>query len=96
MTELTMIDNKKMIDQLYDFFLSHRAMLVKKYYQQFIIIVNNIVTDSYPSFNEAYHAALKKHDAGTFLIQQCVPQDEEEVIYIRTCKLFSKQSSTYE
>ncbi len=74
-----MFDQEK-FDNQYRYFVKHRDELVKKYYKRFLVIRNESIAGNYASFDEALYAASAKYEPGTFNIQQCLPENEEEVL----------------
>jgi len=65
-----------MLDTEFKYFVEHQDELVKKYPNLFVVIKNQQVIGSYKSEIEAYNETIKKHEAGTFLIQLCIPGKE--------------------
>ena len=62
-----------MLETELKFFIDHQAELVKKYLGKTLTIRGNEVVDVHTSPLQAYLAAMKKFDAGTYLIQRCEP-----------------------
>ena len=60
-----------MLEKEFKYYLDNQADLVKKYNGKFLVIKNESVIGSYPSHAEAYNAAIKTEELGTFLIQHC-------------------------
>ncbi len=65
-----------MFDQEFKYFLDHREELVNKYRGRFVVIYNNQVLADYETEEEAYLETIKKYEIGTFLIQQCLSEEE--------------------
>ncbi len=74
-----MFDQEK-FDNQYRYFVKHRDELVKKYYKRFVVIANENVAGTYLTFREALYAAADKYKPGTFVIQECLPENEEKVL----------------
>lgn len=62
---------ESMLKKDFDFFLNNQNELVKKYNNQYLVIVNQVVVGAYNSFEEALKESIKDHKIGTFLIQKC-------------------------
>jgi hypothetical protein len=60
-----------MLDNELKYFNEHKAELLNSYKDKYIVIVGSKVEGSYPTENEAFIEASKKHSAGTFLIKLC-------------------------
>ncbi len=59
-----------------DYFKSNQDKLVKKYEGKFLVIKDQEVLGAYDTETEAYAAAKKRFELGTFLIQQSLPGEE--------------------
>ncbi len=68
----------KSIDRDYQFFLNHRDRLCKEYYSRFVVIKDEEVVSDHSSEIEAYLTAKEKYGLGNFIIQYCVPEEEEQ------------------
>lgn len=64
---------KNMLDKEFKYYLDHQKELLKTYNGKYIVIVGNEVIGGFGSTLEAYTEVIKKHKAGTFLIQFCSP-----------------------
>ena len=58
-------------DRNYDWFKENLPILVNMYDDQYVVIKNEDVIASYPSFDEAFDEMLKTEAPGTFIIQLC-------------------------
>lgn len=64
------------LEKEFDFFLSNRKELVKKYKGKYIAIKGHKVLGAYNSMPEAVEETSKNEELGTFLIQECKPSDK--------------------
>ncbi len=64
-----------MLEKEYDYFVSLRDRLVEEHRGEYVIIKDNEIIGFYPSENAAI-TAMTGHELGTFLVQQCIPEDE--------------------
>lgn len=70
-----------MLEKEFKYYLDNQKELVKKYNGKFIVIIDNEVVGDYGSYDEALFESCKKHELGTFLIQECT---EGEDAYTQT------------
>ena len=68
--------NVEILDRSFQYFLDHQNQLVEKYMDKFVVIVGEEVVGAYGSHQEAVSEALKKHERGTFIVQECKPGPE--------------------
>lgn len=78
-----------MLDKEFKYYLAHQNELVKKYNGKFLAIKGGRVIGAYDTQEEALKNTLKKHKAGTFLIQFCTPGSEEYTQKFRSRVIFS-------
>jgi hypothetical protein len=64
-----------------EFYIQHQAELVEKYANRYLVIVGEKVMGDYATRHEAYWASREKFPLGTFLIQWCMPGEDN---YSRT------------
>lgn len=64
------------LDKELQYFIANQKELVKKYEGKFLVIKNQEIVGIYDTEIEAYREAQKKHELGTFLIQECRAGDE--------------------
>jgi len=69
-------DAKVILKDEFDFFMTNREDLVKKYEGKYLAIKNNQVLGVYDSFDTAIIKTQKTDPLGTFLIQKCEANDE--------------------
>lgn len=63
------------------FFFDNQTQLLRKYSGKFIVIKDKQVIAVYNSRIVAYAETLKKHEMGSFLIQHCLPEEDN---YLKT------------
>lgn len=66
-----------MLEIEYQFYQKNRDSLLKTYKGRFIVIRGDKVVGVFASEEEAYLEASKLYKLGTFLIQECTPNDKE-------------------
>ena len=64
------------IDKEFDYYLKHQSELVKQYSGKYLVIKNQKVEGVFDDELSAYQDASQKFDAGSFLIQPCLPGQE--------------------
>lgn len=62
-----------MLEQEFQYYLSHQSELIEKYNGRFIVIVGESVIGDYTSEASAFFETEKTNEVGTFLIQYCEP-----------------------
>lgn len=62
-----------MLRSEFEYFIQHQDDLVRQYCGKVIVIKDRQVIGQYESDLDAYIAATKDHEVGTFLIQKCDP-----------------------
>jgi hypothetical protein len=70
-----------MLEKEFKYFRDHQQELVEKYKGKFVVIIGESVVGAFDSELQAYTETRKAHELGTFLIQQCLP---DEGGYIQT------------
>ena len=65
-----------MLDKEFKYYIAHQEELLQTYKGKFIVIKDEKVQDAYDSLIEAYASGLQRFEAGTFLIQECLPGKE--------------------
>ena len=70
-----------MLNKEYDYFISSLDELMTKYAGKYIAIKNETVIGDYDSFDDAYVQTSKAEKLGSFIIQHCVPDDEDSVAH---------------
>lgn len=79
-----------MLKEEFEYYLANQNELVKVYYGKFIVIKEQKVVGVYDSEIEAYSESIKTLELGTFLIQECLPGEENYTQTFRTRVIFSK------
>jgi hypothetical protein len=64
-----------------EFYIQHQTELVQKYCGRYLVIVGQEVVGDFATRHEAYWASQEKFQLGTFLIQLCMPGEDN---YIKT------------
>ena len=67
---------KVVLDKEFQYYLTNKEELVKKHLGKYLIIKDEAVVGVYDSELEAYSFGTSKFALGTFLMQQCLPGDE--------------------
>lgn len=67
------------LDKDFQFFLDNKSELVKKYPNEYVVIVNRRVVGFFRSENEAYHDSVAKYGLGNFIVQLCATNDADHV-----------------
>ena len=65
-----------MLDREFKYYLTNKDELIKKYLGKYLIIKDETVDGVYDTEIDAYISGMSKFSLGTFLIQQCLPGDE--------------------
>jgi len=71
-----------MTDKNYAYFTEHLDELIEKYSGKHIVIKDESIIGVYDTFKEAYDYTIKTEELGTFIIQQCVTEDEEMITFV--------------
>lgn len=64
------------LEEDFNFFIENQEKLVKDYLGKVLVIKDKEVVGVHNSEQEAYSDATKKYEMGTFLIQKCLPGEE--------------------
>ena len=70
-----------MLHKEYEYFVSNFDELLLKHLGKYLAIKNETVIGEYDSFDDAYVKTSKTEKLGTFIIQHCVPDDEESMAH---------------
>jgi hypothetical protein len=65
-----------MLKQEFEWYLQHQEELVAKYLNKFLVIKDKQVVGVFDNQQSAYATATKKHELGTFIIQQVLPGEQ--------------------
>lgn len=63
------------LKQNYQYFLDNKKSLIETYLNQYIVIVNCQVVNSFDDENVAYRDSVDKYGLGNFIIQLCSPDE---------------------
>ncbi len=64
-----------MLEIEYKYFISNIDQLIKEHLNEYVVIVNEKILGFYSSEEEALKN-MAGHELGTFLVQQCIPADQ--------------------
>jgi hypothetical protein len=67
---------RKGLEKQLEFYIKNQAELLKTYEGKYIVIKNEKILGSYESEMEAYVETIKEHKVGSFLIQLCLPGED--------------------
>ena len=65
-----------MLEKEYKYFDQNRKEFIKKYKGKYIVLKDNDILGVYDSMPEAISETTKEHELGSFLVQQCVPEEQ--------------------
>jgi hypothetical protein len=77
-----------MLDKELQYYIDNQSELVARHRGNFLVIKDQTVIGVYSTEIEAYSETVKKHELGTFLIQECQPGDENYTQTFRTRVIF--------
>jgi hypothetical protein len=66
-----------MLEKNYQYYIEHESELIKKYNGRYLAIKDCSIVGDYASELLAYNASIKKYELGTFLIQYCTSNKEQ-------------------
>jgi len=72
----------KALSENLDYYLANQQELFKKYPDRVLLIKDQKVLASYYNYSEAYSAAIKDFELGTFSLQKCTKGPEGHTVYI--------------
>jgi hypothetical protein len=84
-----MNSNQKMLDKEFKYYLNNQEELVKKYNGKFLVIIGENVVGIYDSFENALIESQDKYTLGTFLIQHCLPGEDNYTQTFHTRAIFA-------
>lgn len=70
--------NNNILKNNYNYYIANHSEIIKKYLNKFIIIKDEEIVDAYDTFEEAVEESSKKYELGTFIIQKCSENIEED------------------
>ena len=65
-----------MLKKEFQYYVDHQAELVKIYLGRFLLIKDETVIKDFDTIQDAFSFASKMYEPGTFLIQECLPGEE--------------------
>jgi len=71
-----------MTDKNYAYFREHLDELIEQFRGKHVVIKDESIFGVYDDFKEAYDETTKTEELGTFIIQQCVTEDEEMITFV--------------
>ena len=76
-------------DRLHDFefFVKHYDDIFKQYGHTFVVIQNEHILGTYPSFGKALEVTQRTHTLGTFIVQECNGDESGYTNYISSWEL---------
>lgn len=66
---------KEMSSKNYAYFLQNLELLLTEHSEKFVVIHDCSISSIHDSFENALDEALKRYALGTFIIQQCIHQE---------------------
>lgn len=69
-------------DKNYEYYISNKKELCKKYLNKYLIIKDESVVGAYETFEDALKEA-KNIEAGTYIIQKCEKDEEVQIFHTR-------------
>ena len=67
-----------MLTKEYDFYLQNQADYLSRYHGKFLVFHYEQLIEVYDNRKDAYHHSEKRFPLGTFLIQECLREDERQ------------------
>lgn len=65
-----------MLEKEYNYFNIHRDEFIEKFKGKFIVIKNESVLGHFNTMQEAISETSKSHELGSFLVQECIPEEQ--------------------
>lgn len=78
-----------MLEKEFQYYLKNQSELVKKHYNKHIVIVGEEVVGVYDNFEQALLDSQQKYKPGTYLIQLCLPGEENYTQTFHTRAIFA-------
>lgn len=64
-----------MLEEEFTYYKEHQGEIVKEHLGKYVVVVKKSIVGSYDTELEAYRAASKEYEPGTFLIQYVTKDD---------------------
>jgi len=77
------------LDKEYQFFKENRGKFLTEYRNKFLVIKDQKIIGVYDTESEAYQKTIEKNKLGTFLLQQCVEEENEQKAIFHTRVIFA-------
>lgn len=77
-----------MLDKEFKYYIEHQGELVKKYLGKFLVVKDENI-EAFDTMEEAFGFASKNYGPGTFLIQECLPGEENYTQTFLTRAIFA-------
>jgi hypothetical protein len=78
-----------MLEKEFKYYLDHQKEFVKKFNGRYLVIIGEEIVGDYDSFEDALGDSQGKFPLGTFLIQQCLPGEENYTQTFHTRAIFA-------
>ena len=70
------------LNKLYQWYQEHRAEIIKGHEKEQVLLKDEAVIGYYPTEEAALKDVAKRNiNIGEFLIQKCIPEDEDRMVY---------------
>lgn len=70
------------LEKLYEWFNTNRANIIAEHINDYVLLSNNTAVGYYKTMEDALSDANKRGIAlGTFLVQKCIPEQEDIVTF---------------
>jgi hypothetical protein len=79
-----------MAEKELEYYNKNKHVLTKKFNKKFIVINNTAIVGVYKSEKEAFFGILKSEKMGTFLLQYCLPKQDDNNLYSIFSQIFQK------
>lgn len=77
------MDNNHNLELEYKYYRENLDNLLEKYNNKFIVIKGQSIIGFYDSMDEAISETIKEHKLGTFIVQHCISNVEEQSFFSR-------------
>ena len=77
-----------MLEKEFKYYIKHQNELVSQFFGKFLVIKDEKV-EPFDTMEEAFSFASKNYDPGTFLIQECLPGEENYTQTFLTRAIFA-------
>ena len=77
-----------MLEREFQYYIDHQKELVEKYNGKYLVIKDEQVVGIYDTLDEAAVEADKKHKGDSYLIQECLPGEENFTITYHSRAVF--------